>query len=446
MTAGVRRLVLLGAVCVIAVVVAALGWLSPERDEAIGSAPNARPAPTGSAVATPEAFDPSTASSAPLDDATTAENTSGAPTSAAPTTSTLPPTTTQPATTVAPVGQRSLSVVLTGDILTENPVITAGEAGAAGTGARFDFTPVFAPITPFVQSFDLAICQMEIPIGRPGESFGGIGRSPYGGNLIVAPYEMGPAIKATGFDRCTTASNHSYDVGDAGIDSTIDALEQLGISWSGTARRPEEAVPTTFEARGIRLAHLHSKKRSNTDLHADEWRMNHTTDPDRVAADVVAVRQAGAELVIVSIHLFKEMTEQPIAENRDFAAAVTASADIDALVHHGPHVVQGFEVLNDTPVWWSIGNLLSGMARPGQTGRYSDPRSRDGLAAVLRFQEDGPGNWQLATSSVILCNEESSRIVYPGVAAAQDPALDPALREQLQGCVDRTRDAIPDAQ
>jgi hypothetical protein len=218
---------------------------------------------------------------------------------------------------------------------------------------------------------------------------------------------MAASIDAAGFDRCTTASNHSYDL--------------------------------------VRLAHLSYTRRSNTDNPSEDWRLNLTADAERVAADVAAVREAGAELVIVSVHVFKEMTEEPIAENRDFAAALTASADIDALIHHGPHVVQGFEVLNDTPVWWSVGNLLSGMARPGQTGRYSDPRSRDGLGAVLRFQEDGPGNWQLTPSSVILCNEEVSRIIYPGVEAAQDPELDPQLREQLQGCVDRTRMAVPDA-
>jgi len=336
-------------------------------------------------------------------------------------------------------------VLLTGDILTENPVLDAGREAGATTGVPYDFSSLFAPITPLVQAVDLAICQMEVPIGRPGEEPGSKGRSPFGGNLLLAPYEMAVAIDAAGFDRCTTASNHSYDLGDAGIDSTIDAFEQVGISWSGTARRPEEAPPTVFEARGVRVAHLSYTTRSNTEGPVHDWRLNLTTDASRVAADVAAMRDAGAELVIVSVHLFKEMTEQPIDENRQFAEAITAGADIDALIHHGPHVVQGFEVVNDTPTWWSVGNLLSGMARPGATGRYADPRSRDGLAAVLRFQEDGPGVWELETSSVVLCSETSSRIIYPGVAAT-DPALAPELRQQLQGCVDRTRNAIPDAE
>ncbi len=352
---------------------------------------------------------------------------------------------TAPPTTSDPDAPRSLSVLLTGDILTENPVLEAGQRGAAATGGRYDFGPLFAPIAPLVQSFDLAICQMELPIGRPGEDPGAKGRSPFGGNRLLAPYEMAPNLQAAGFDRCTTASNHSYDLGDAGIASTLDAFDAVGITTSGTARTPEEQPPAVFEARGIRVSHLSYTRRSNTELPADAWRLAYADDAAEVAADVAHARAAGAEVVIVSIHVFKELTAEPIAENRAFAEELTASADIDALVHHGPHVVQPLEVVNGTPVWWSIGNLLSGMARPGANDRYTDPRTRDGLGAVVRFTETGPGSWDVATSSIVLCNEAATRMIYAGVAALQDPALPPDLRDQLGGCVERTRQTVPDA-
>jgi hypothetical protein len=415
-TPGARRVVLLGVVSAAAVFVAAMGWLSPSDD----------PAPA----------------------ALSGRSTGGATTPAAATVATVEPTTTttlEPSTTIARVGQRTLSVLMTGDILAETPVLVAGRTAGRASGRRYDFSAVFAPITPVVQSFDLAICHMEQPIGRPDEVPGAKGRSPFGGNRLLAPYELAAAVQAAGFDRCSTASNHSYDLGDAGIDSTIDALQQAGLSWAGTARHQDEAVPTTFERHGVRIAHLAYTRYSNAGAARDAWRVNLTSKPARIAADVAAVRKAGAELVIVSIHLIGEMTKQPIAANRAFAAAVTASADIDALVQHGPHVVQGVEVLNGTPVWWSVGNLLTGMARPGETGRYADPRSRDGLGAVMRFHENGPGNWRLDTSSLVLCDEQSSRVIYAGVPSVRDPALSPSLRTELQGCVDRTRRAVPDA-
>jgi hypothetical protein len=411
---GPRRVVLLGAICGAAVFVAAMGWLSPSE----GAAHSAQSAPsTGDVLAR-----------------------------AAIAQTTPPPPAPAPPATLPPVGRRTLSVLMTGDILAETPVLVAGRTAGRASGRRYDFSAVFAPITPLVQSFDLAICHMEQPIGRPGEVPGAKGRSPFGGNRLLAPYELAAAVEAAGFDRCSTASNHSYDLGDAGIDSTIDALEQAGLSWSGTARQPQEAMPSTFEWHGVRIAHLAYTRYSNAGAVRDAWRVNLTSKPARIAADVAAVRDAGAELVIVSIHLIGEMTRKPIADNRAFAAAVTASADIDALVQHGPHVVQGFEVLNGTPVWWSVGNLLTGMARPGETGRYADPRSRDGLGAVMRLREDGPGNWGLDTSSLVLCDEQTSRTIYAGVPAIQDLALSPSLRTQLQGCVDRTRRAVPDAE
>lgn len=392
---------------------------------------------TPAAAATTQA--PSTPSSTPPPGLT------ATPTTAAPTT--IAPTTIAPTTTRDPNAPRSVSMLFTGDILTENPVLDAGRAGAtaAGTGGRFDFTPVFAPIAPLVQSVDLAICHMEIPIGRPDEEPGAKGRSPFGGNRLLAPFEIVAAIKATGFDRCSTASNHAYDTGDSGNDSTIDSLEAAGISWSGTARRPDELPPGIFEVYGVRVAHLSYTIYSNVPLPEDEWRLAYTNNPARVASEVESARAAGADIVVVSMHLSKELLEDPLPETRQFAEAVIASSSVDAIVHHGPHVVQGFEEINGTPVWWSIGNLVTGMARPNPMDRYTDPRTRDGLAAILRFTETAPGTWDVDASSVVLCNEMAARTIHPGVTAAADPAVPPAIREEMAGCVERTRVAVPDA-
>ena len=296
-------------------------------------------------------------------------------------------------------------MLLTGDILTENPVLEAGTAGSGGDRRALRLRPAVRadrPARAVVRRGDLSDGAAN---RAPGEEPGAKGRSPFGGNRLLAPYEMAPNLQAAGFDRCTTASNHSYDLGDAGITSTLDAFDAVGITTSGTARTPQELPPAVFDAGGIRVAHLSYTRRSNTELPADEWRLAYADDAAEVAADVAHARASGAEVVIVSIHVFKELTVEPIAENRAFAEALTASADIDALVHHGPHVVQPFEIVNGTPVWWSIGNLLSGMARPGANDRYTDPLRVDGLGAVVRFTETGPGSWDVATSSVVLCNE-----------------------------------------
>ncbi|MGA1438888.1 MAG: CapA family protein, partial [Ilumatobacteraceae bacterium] len=69
-----------------------------------------------------------------------------------------------------------------------------------------DFTPMFEHIEPLVSSVDLAICHMETPIAPPGERYSTHPR--YG-----VPAEVIDALAASGFDHCSTASNHTFDRG-----------------------------------------------------------------------------------------------------------------------------------------------------------------------------------------------------------------------------------------
>ena len=63
------------------------------------------------------------------------------------------------------------------------------------------------------------------------------------------------AIKQTGYDVCTTASNHSVDYGFAGLRRTLEGFERAGIPTAGTARTAAEArQPTIVTARnGVKI-------------------------------------------------------------------------------------------------------------------------------------------------------------------------------------------------
>ena len=176
-----------------------------------------------------------------------------------------------PATRLDPP-PRSFNLVATGDVLTES-VVNDNAALAAGPGARFDSRPLFAPITTMLSGADIAICHMEMPIGAPGERPGVYGHSPFGGNLILAPYEIAAGLRRAGFDRCSSASNHSYDLAETGIASTLAALDAVGISHVGTARFPSESALDIVTVNGVRLAHLAYTRYSNTVLPRDPWRV-----------------------------------------------------------------------------------------------------------------------------------------------------------------------------
>ena len=334
---------------------------------------------------------------------------------------------------------RTVLVVAGGDVLNESLVNDSGAAFAA-PGERYDFAPVFAPVAPLIASADLAICHAEIPIGAPMQRPGVYGRSPFGGNLLLAPYELAAGLARTGFDRCSTASNHSFDLGAPGIVSTLAALDDAGIGHVGTARSPAEAEPEVLTVNGVRVAHLSYTRGSNTVWPRDPWVLNRAATPRQVAADATRVRSAGAELVLVSLHIGTEMQFGPTSVDRAFATDLTALASIDLLVHHGPHVVQPVEVVNGTVVYWSVGNFVSAMGRPG-TGRYEDPRALDGLLAAVRFVEGPSGRFTARSSPVLICNERYRRIVHPPALELADPvtaaAMPPSLRAELEACARR---------
>ena len=338
---------------------------------------------------------------------------------------------------------RAFNLVATGDVLTESAVNAAAATYGAAIGGRYEFAPLLAPVVPIIASADIAICQMEIPIGLPGERAGIYGRSPFGGNTLLAPYEIASGLKRAGFDRCSTASNHSYDLGTEGIDGTLAALDANGISHVGTARQPAEALTTLLTINGVRLAHLSYTRYSNTQLPAEPWRVNFAATAAQVAGDVAAARSAGAEVVVVSLHIFQELLPTPLPADRQFVEDLTALAHVDLVIEHGPHVVQPLERVNGTWVYWSVGNFISGMGTPSR-GVFADPRTLDELAASARFTETALGVFSVEPWPVLLCNEWVTRTIYAPITALADRTLPPFVQGELAACLDRTRAVVAD--
>lgn len=334
-------------------------------------------------------------------------------------------------------------MLATGDILTDAPLRVASAAAGARTNKRYDFDGILAPVAPIVAAADLAICHMEVPVGRPGQLSGNYGNSAYGGILLVAPYELAGDLDEVGFDRCSTASNHSWDIGPEGIASTLDAFDELGITHTGTARTPQEAGHELFTVNGVRVAHLSFTIFSNTGLAPERWRFDYASSPRQIADAVRSTRAAGAEVVIVSLHTSKELLPAPTPNDRAFTTALVGMADIDLVVQHGPHVIQPMELVGDTWVYWSLGNFLSGMGEPADR-RYRET-SLDGLLAWARFTErtGEPGRFGVDPTTVLLCTEQGSRVVHAGIAERDDPGLSPSVRAQLDACITRSTRLVP---
>jgi len=249
-------------------------------------------------------------------------------------------------------------MAFSGDILTHSPLWRGASRnmtdGAVSDGSQgFDFRPMMVALAPLHASVDLAVCHLETPIAPAGEEYSTM-------PLYGVPAEVADMIVAAGFDRCSTASNHTLDRGDDGIDRTVEVLTAAGIGQSGMARTPAEIEPVVFDVGRVAVTHLsYTWSYNGLQLPDDESWRSALIDPERILHDVDTARSMGAEVVVVSLHWGTETVSAVDSFQRRVADELTAAGTIDLIVGHHTHVVQPIEQVNGTWVLFGLGNVLS---------------------------------------------------------------------------------------
>jgi poly-gamma-glutamate capsule biosynthesis protein CapA/YwtB (metallophosphatase superfamily) len=273
---------------------------------------------------------------------------------------------------------RSFTITAGGDILIHRSIAQIADGYAPGANT-YDFTPMLAPIEPWVGQADLAICHLE---GALDPLNAGLSYYP----LFNAPHEVADALAAIGYDDCSTAGNHTLDHGFAGVSDTLDVLDAAGIHHAGSARTPEERLPSLYQVNGVTVAHLaYTYGTNGIPLPADEpWAVNLIGNGDQILADAHWAREQGAEFVIVSMHWGNEYQVQPTAEQLALARRLLSSPDIDLILGCHVHVVQPIGRVNNEVVVYGMGNEISNMrAYQGHTG------TEDGILVHLTVREMG---------------------------------------------------------
>lgn len=267
-----------------------------------------------------------------------------------------------PATAEPPA--QSFTVLASGDVLVHQGgrlVAGAAQAGRA-TGTGYDFNGVFAPVAPIVRAADLAICHLETPVAEPGGPFSGY-------PVFSAQPQILDALAATGYDVCSTASNHSFDKGFTGLARTVDAMDAVGLRHTGTFRTEQEAAtPLIVDVAGVRVGHVSWTYGLNGTRESAGWRWAvndfdaNRPDVSGILADAARTRRAGAQVVIVSVHCCVEYQHDPNPAQRAIASALLDSSDVDLLLGHHAHVVQPLEQINGKWVAYGLGNHVAGQA------------------------------------------------------------------------------------
>jgi hypothetical protein len=148
--------------------------------------------------------------------------------------------------------ERTLAVVGAGDILVHASIWSQARRDGGG---EFDFAPMPAGLSPVLDGADLALCHLEVPLAPPEGPFTGY-------PVFSAPPQVAAGLAEAGYDGCSTASNHTLDMGADGVERTLSGLEAAGLGFAGSARTEEEAAaPRIYRVRpaeggDVPVAHL----------------------------------------------------------------------------------------------------------------------------------------------------------------------------------------------
>jgi poly-gamma-glutamate synthesis protein (capsule biosynthesis protein) len=290
-----------------------------------------------------------------------------------------------PAAVATPARPTALTVTGAGDLFVP-PDLTAqakADAQAAGTSG-YDFTQILAAVAPIVREADVAVCHVEQPLAPPEGPFTGY-------PIFSAPPQLVDAAAQAGFDTCSTASNHTLDYGAEGVRRTLDNLDRVRLRHTGSARSPQEAAtPNVFDVRGVKVAQLSYTFSFNGIERppGQQWLAN-LVDPAAILAEAHKAKQAGAEIVILSMHWGTEYQNEADEGQIGLARQLLASPDIDLIIGMHVHVVQPLEKIGDKWVAYGLGNLLVRF----QDG--SPENTQDSVVPRFTFTEASPGKWRV---------------------------------------------------
>jgi 2',3'-cyclic-nucleotide 2'-phosphodiesterase (5'-nucleotidase family) len=266
--------------------------------------------------------------------------------------------------------QSKITISFTGDLLVHQDLYK--EVIAKN---KQDFSVLWSKISPLLNQADYSQVNLEGPVAlgidNKLKDKGDIGfvydGEVYSGTNFLFNYhpQIIDAIKNTGFDFITTSNNHTFDRGSAGVDKTIDALNEKKMPFAGTRKKGStDPLFKVTEIKDFKVAWIACSEMLNgfKDKH------NQTLlcyDQATQITDLIKKikKEKLADIVLVLPHWGVEYQHDPAAAQKKHAK-LFAEAGADAIIGSHPHVLQPAEKLTTTDkrevfVVYSLGNFLA---------------------------------------------------------------------------------------
>lgn len=227
-----------------------------------------------------------------------------------------------------------------------------GDVGVVGEArrraAREGWDAPFAALAPHFADADAAFANLEFPIAarewvREGRS------DEFHHDAAIAP-----ALVRAGVRVVSLANNHMMDCGERGLLRTLEVCRAEGLATVGAgedlerARRPWRAM--LQGARWTMLAYA----AAGADAATASTPGIAPIEPSLMREDIARWRPE-SDVLVVSVHWGSMYVDYPPPRVLE-TARLLASAGVDGVLGHHPHVLQGAEHIGRTLVLYSLGD------------------------------------------------------------------------------------------
>ncbi|MCH5346951.1 MAG: CapA family protein [Muribaculaceae bacterium] len=284
----------------------------------------------------------------------------------------------------------SITLLFVGDAMQHEAQLNAAKRNR-NDSLTYNYENCYSLIAPAVKNADYAIVNLELALGG-GTNFSGY-------PCFSAPDSYASALKNAGFDLFLTANNHCLDRLDKGLRRTLDVLDTLHVDHIGTyhdAAERTRLVPFIKDINGFNVGFLNYTYGTNG-IKATGGAEVAYIDRERIAKEIKATRDAGAEIIVVAIHWGIEYKLNENQEQRALADFLV-NQGVDIVMGGHPHVVQPMKMVNNENtgrralVVYSLGNFISNMRRKDTLGgalvNVVIERDSTGLAVVKSADYD----------------------------------------------------------
>ena len=326
-----------------------------------------------------------------------------------------------------------VTLVMVGDILLHEQI----EQVARDSAGNYNYDFIFENMKPEIENADIAMVNQEVIIG--GEELGISGYPEFN-----APYEVGDALAAAGFDIVCSATNHALDKGKKGILNCRDFWKknypQMNVVGINETEDEYENIDI-IEKNGIKIAVLNYTYGTNgISLPSDMPYAVDILDEDKVAKDI-RFAEENADFTVVCPHWGTEYNLDVDNYQKKWTEFFRENG-VDLVIGAHPHVIEPIEMIDDGNaeitnnhgggdmlVYYSIGNFVSWTSSSG-TG-VAD-RSVGGMAKVTLSQNpDGEVVIKDHSIRALVCHnrsEEHGVTVYPLSEYSEDLANENEIR------------------